>query len=217
MKKIIAILVVLISTTTIMMAQSGKSSKEIRQQYFVFGPTVGLSMPYQHVVTKTTALSQLLGGPNVGMQLGGFARGMLPLKKTKIVLYAQLDAAWVMDFYFGGGSSASAGCFNFPLTVGGGYKLSNDTMLRIACGPTLTANVYTSANTAFKDTDNKYQSEVAEMLNRNRWGWMALIGADYKDWTFDLRYMNQFSSEAYNRIADECRFISLGLSVGYKF
>lgn len=49
MKKIIAILVALISTTTIMVAQSGKSSKEIRQQYFVFGPTAGLSMPYQQI------------------------------------------------------------------------------------------------------------------------------------------------------------------------
>lgn len=217
MKKIIAILVALISTTTIMVAQSGKSSKEIRQQYFVFGPTAGLSMPYQHIVTNTTALSQLLGAPNVGVQFGGYARGILPLKKTKIVLYAQLDAAWAMDFYVGGGSSASAGCFNFPLTVGGGYKLSDKTLLRVACGPTLTANVYTSANTAFKDTDDKYQSEVADMLNRNRWGWVAVIGADYKAWTFDLRYMNQFSSNAYNRIADECRFISLGLTVGYKF
>lgn len=217
MKKIIAILVALISTTTIMVAQSGKSSKEIRQQYFVFGPTAGLSMPYQHIVTNTTALSQLLGAPNVGVQFGGYARGILPLKKTKIVLYAQLDATWAMDFYVGGGSSASAGCFNFPLTVGGGYKLSDKTLLRIACGPTLTANVYTSANTAFKDTDDKYQSEVADMLNRNRWGWVAVIGADYKAWTFDLRYMNQFSSNAYTRIADECRFISLGLTVGYKF
>lgn len=217
MKKIIAILVALISTTTIMVAQSGKSSKEIRQQYFVFGPTAGLSMPYQHIVTNTTALSQLLGAPNVGVQFGGYARGILPLKKTKIVLYAQLDAAWAMDFYVGGGSSASAGCFNFPLTVGSGYKLSDKTLLRVACGPTLTANVYTSANTAFKDTDDKYQSEVADMLNRNRWGWVAVIGADYKAWTFDLRYMNQFSSNAYTRIADECRFISLGLTVGYKF
>lgn len=217
MKKIIAILVALISTTTIMVAQSGKSSKEIRQQYFVFGPTAGLSMPYQHIVTNTTALSQLLGAPNVGVQFGGYARGILPLKKTKIVLYAQLDATWAMDFYVGGGSSASAGCFNFPLTVGGGYKLSDKTLLRVACGPTLTANVYTSANTAFKDTDDKYQSEVADMLNRNRWGWVAVIGADYKAWTFDLRYMNQFSSNAYTRIADECRFISLGLTVGYKF
>ncbi len=217
MKKIIAILVALISTTTIMVAQSGKSSKEIRQQYFVFGPTAGLSMPYQHIVTNTTALSQLLGAPNVGVQFGGYARGILPLKKTKIVLYAQLDATWAMDFYVGGGGSASAGCFNFPLTAGGGYKLSDKTLLRVACGPTLTANVYTSANTAFKDTDDKYQSEVADMLNRNRWGWVAVIGADYKAWTFDLRYMNQFSSNAYNRIADECRFISLGLTVGYKF
>ena len=70
---------------------------------------------------------------------------------------------------------------------------------------------------AFKDVDNKYQTEVAEMLNRNHWGWVVDMGADWKDWTFDVRYMNQFKSEHYTRIADEIRYISIGLTVGYRF
>ena len=215
-KKIIITLVALLVAAT-SFAQSGKSSKEIRQQHFVFGPKAGISMPYQHIVTNTTDLKALLGGPNLGVQLGGFMRGTLPLKKSPFSLHAQLELTWAMDFYFGGGSTASAGCVNIPLTLGGGYKLNDNTTLRLGWGPTYTFNAYTTANTAFKDTDNAYQDEVKGMLNRDPWGWSADLGVDYKMWTIDLRYQNQFRSQEIIRIADEYRFISVGLTVGYKF
>lgn len=210
------VMVALLSTAAF--AQSGRSAKEIRQDNFVFGPKVGISMPYQNIVTNTTALSSMLGAANLGYQLGGYMRGILPIKKSKFSLYMQLDATWANDFYFGGGGNASAGCFNFPLMLGGGYKLSKDVTLRAAWGPTYTINIYTTANTAFKDADNKYQKEVAEMLNRDPWGWAADLGMDWKCWTIDLRYMNQFRSlENFIRIADETRYISIGLTVGYRF
>ena len=215
MKKILIVLMAALIPTAVL-AQSGKSAKEIRQENFIYGPKVGLSMPYQHIVTNTVDLKNLLGGPNVGAQLGGYIRGILPLGKG-FSLYGQLEATWAMDFYFGGGGSASAGCFNFPLVVGGGYKIGKDLTLRIGAGPTLTTNIYTTANTAFKDTDNAYQNEVKEMINRDTWGWAADFGVDYKRWIVDLRYMNQFKSHTLFRIADEYRYISIGLSVGYLF
>ncbi len=201
--------------STAAFAQSGRSAKEIRQDHFVFGPKVGISMPYQNIVTNTTALSNMLGGANLGYQIGGYMRGIIPFKKSKISIYAQLDATWAMDFYFGGGGNASAGCFNFPLMIGGGYKLDKNTTLRAAWGPTYTINIYSTANTAFKEEE--YQAEVATMLDRDPWGWAADLGVDWKDWTLDLRYMNQFRSRDYIRIADETRYISWGLTVGYRF
>ena len=214
-KRIITTLLALVLATATF-AQSGKSAKEIRQQNFIFGPKVGLSMPYQHLVSNTEALHSLLGGPNVGLQLGGYMRGILPLKKG-FSLYGQLDASWDMDFYFGGGQSASAGNFTFPLVIGGGYKLHNGINLRVGVGPTYTVNIYQSANTAFKDTNNAYQNIVADMLSRDPWGWTGVIGADYKNWLLDIRYMNQFRSKDIFRVADEYRYISIGLTLGYKF
>jgi hypothetical protein len=122
-----------------------------------------------------------------------------------------------MDFYFGGGQSASAGNFTFPLVIGGGYKLHNGINLRVGVGPTYTVNIYQSANTAFKDTNNAYQNIVADMLSRDPWGWTGVIGADYKNWLLDVRYMNQFRSKDIFRVADEYRYISIGLTLGYKF
>lgn len=214
-KRIITTLLALVLATATF-AQSGKSAKEIRQQNFIFGPKVGLSMPYQHLVSNTEALHSLLGGPNVGLQLGGYMRGILPLKKG-FSLYGQLDASWDMDFYFGGGQSASAGNFTFPLVIGGGYKLNNGINLRVGVGPTYTVNIYQSANTAFKDTNNAYQNIVADMLSRDPWGWTGVIGADYKNWLLDVRYMNQFRSKDIFRVADEYRYISIGLTLGYRF
>ncbi len=214
-KRIITTLLALVLATATF-AQSGKSAKEIRQQNFIFGPKVGLSMPYQHLVSNTEALHSLLGGPNVGLQLGGYMRGILPLKKG-FSLYGQLDASWDMDFYFGGGQSASAGNFTFPLVIGGGYKLQSGINLRVGVGPTYTVNIYQSANTSFKDTDNAYQNIVADMLSRDPWGWTGVIGADYKNWLLDVRYMNQFRSKDIFRVADEYRYISIGLTLGYRF
>lgn len=216
MTKKIATLLVAVLLSCTLMAQSGKSAKEIRQQNFVFGPKVGLSLPYQNIVTNTTALKEMLYGPNLGLQLGGYVRGILPIKNTKIVLYGELDATWAMDFYMGGGGNASAGCFNFPILIGGGYKLTDNVTLRAAWGPTYTINIFTCANPAFNQ-DAAYNEAIAEMLNRDPWGWAADIGADWKSWTIDLRYMNQFRSQDYTRIADETRFISWGLTVGYRF
>lgn len=207
------VMVVLLASASF--AQSGRSAKEIRQDNFVFGPKVGISMPYQHIVTNTTALREMVGGANLGVQLGGYMRGILPFKKSKFLLYMQLDATWAMDFYFGGGGNASAGCFNFPLMVGGGYKLSKDITLRAAWGPTYTVNIYNTANPAFKE--EAYRKEVAELLRRDPWGWAADLGTDWKNWTIDLRYMNQFRSLDFIRIADATRYISIGLTVGYRF
>lgn len=215
-KRVISVVMAVVLSTTAF-AQSGRSAKEIRQDNFVFGPKGGISMPYQNIVTNTTALREMVGGANLGFQVGGYMRGMLPIKKSKFMLYAQLDATWAMDFYFGGGGNASAGCFNFPLMIGGGYKLTKNVTLRGAWGPTYTINIYSTADTAFKDKDNKYQSEVATMLRRDPWGWAADLGVDWKNWTIDVRYMNQFRSLDYNRIADETRYISWGLTVGYRF
>ena len=67
MKKLIVTLVALLVATTALVAQSGKSAKEVRQQHFIYGPTIGLSLPYQHSVTNTTDLKSLLGGPNMGI------------------------------------------------------------------------------------------------------------------------------------------------------
>lgn len=214
-KKIVTLLVA-IALSGSLMAQSGKSAKEIRQQNFIFGPKVGLSMPYQNIVTNTVALRQMLYGPNVGVQLGGYMRGIIPLKNSKFSLYGQLDATWAMDFYIGGGGNASAGCFNFPVTLGVGYRLGDNLNLRAAWGPTYTINIYTTANPGY-NKDEAYNEAVAGMLNRDPWGWVADLGVDWKDWTIDLRYMNQFRSLDYTRIADETRFISVGLTVGYRF
>jgi hypothetical protein len=216
MKKILSLVALVVLSTAVAFGQSGKSAKEIRQQNFIFGPKVGLSMPYQHLVTNTTALQSLLGGPNAGIQLGGYMRGIIPLKGG-FSLYGQLDASWDMDFYFGGGQNASAGYFTFPLVVGGGYKLNDQLNLRLGGGVTFSANIYQTANTTFKGEDNDYQTAVAEMLNRNPWGWTAAIGLDWQDWTADLRYMNQFRSGEVGRIADEYRYISIGLTLGYRF
>lgn len=216
MKKIfIALLAVVLSTAAF--GQSGKSAKEVRQQNFIFGPKVGLSMPYQHLVSNTEALHSLLGGPNVGLQLGGYMRGIIPFKKSKFSLYGQLEASWDMDFYFGAGQSASAGYFSFPLLVGAGYKLQDNLNLRLGAGPTYTANVYQVANTTFKGEENDYQTAVAGMLSRDPWGWTAAVGVDYKNWTADVRYINQYRSLDVTRIADEYRYISWGLTVGYRF
>lgn len=203
--------------STAAFAQSGRSAKEIRQDHFVYGPKVGISMPYQNIVTNTTAIREMVGGANLGAQVGGYMRGMITFKKSKVLLYGQLEASWNMDFYFGGGGDASTGYFNFPLMLGGGYKLSKDVILRAAWGPTYSINIYSTANTAFKGEDDAYQSEVAEMLTRDPWGWAADLGVDWKSWTLDLRYMNQFRSRDYIRIADETRYISWGLTVGYRF
>lgn len=216
MKKILCAIVA-IALSTALFGQSGKSAKEIRQQNFVFGPKVGLSSPYQNIVTNTTALKQMLGGANLGMQVGGYARGMLPLKKTKVMLYAQLEALWAMDFYLGGGGNASTGCFNLPLMIGGGYKISDNLTLRAAWGPTYTINIYSTANPAFKGEDDKYATEIATLIEHDPWGWAADLGADWKNWTIDLRYQNQFRSHFYTRIADETRYISWGLTLGYRF
>lgn len=210
-----ALIVVLLSTAAF--GQSGKSAKEIRQQNFIFGPKAGLSVPYQNIVSNTTAICDMLQGPNLGVQLGGYMRGIIPLKKSKVMLYAQLEALWDMDFYFGGGGNASAGYFNIPLMVGGGYKLSNDLTLRAAFGPTYTINIYSTANPAFKGEDDKYADDIAELISRDPWGWAADLGVDWKNWTVDLRYINQFKSHFYTRLADETRYISWGLVVGYRF
>lgn len=215
-KKIFSTLLVLILATAAF-GQSGKSAKEIRQQNFVYGPKVGLTSPYQYIVSNTTAITDMLRGANLGIQMGGYMRGIIPLKKTKFSLHAQLDAMWVMDFYFGGGGNASTGCFNFPLTIGAGYKVSDNLTLRISGGASYSINLYSTANTAFKGEDDKYQTEVAEMIKRDPWGWVVDLGADWKNWTFDVRYMNQFKSHKYTRIADEIRYTSLGLVVGYRF
>jgi hypothetical protein len=216
-KKIVLTLLAALLAMGTISAQSGKSAKEVRQQNFVFGPRVGLSTPYQNVVTNTTALSDMIGGANLGVQLGGYIRGMLPLKKSKFLLYGQLDASWAMDFYFGGGGNASAGYFNFPVVLGGGYWLRSDLMLRAGWGPNYSINVYSCANTLFGKSDKGYQTEVGSMLERDPWGWVAEVGADYKNWTLDLRYVNQFRSREYPHIADETRYISWGLTLGYRF
>lgn len=209
--------IIAVALSTAAFAQSGRSAKEIRQDNFIFGPKVGISMPYQNIVTNTTAISDMLGGANLGAQVGGYMRGMIPFKKSKFLLYGQLEASWNMDFYFGGGGNASAGYFNIPLMIGGGYKLTKDVMLRAAWGPTYTINIYSTADTVFKDTDDKYQTEVAEILTRDPWGWAADLGVDWKNWTIDVRYVNQYRSRSYIRIADETRYISWGLTVGYRF
>lgn len=213
-KKIFCTLLAVILSTALF-GQSGKSAKEIRQQNFIFGPKVGLSSPYQNIVTNTVDLKKMLGGPNLGVQMGGYMRGIIPIKKSKVMLYAQVEALWDMDFYFGGGGNGSAGYFNFPLMVGGGYRLSDDLTLRVGGGATYTINIYSTANTAFKD--EKYQTEVADILTRDPWGWVVDLGADWKNLTFDVRYLNQFKSRYYTRIADETRYISWGLVVGYRF
>lgn len=217
MKKVIISVLFVLGALLSANAQSGKSAKEIRQQYFVCGPRIGLSSPTLHAVTNTTELDAMFNGVNAGIQLGGYLRGMLPIKKTGVVLYAQLDAVWAMDWYMGGKANALAGCFNFPLIVGGGYKFPNGLYLRGGWGPTWTANIFGTANSTFKDTDNAYQNAVAEMLDRDPWGHVAEIGADWKTWTIDLRYHNQFRSHDYTRLADDVRFISWGLTVGYRF
>lgn len=215
-KKIFSLLMVLLLATA-SFGQSGKSAKEIRQQNFIFGPKAGLSMPYQNIVSNTVAINEMLGSPNLGVQLGGYMRGILPLKKTKAMLYAQLEALWAMDFYFGGRGNASAGYINIPLMIGGGYKLSDNLTLRLAGGPTYTINIYSTANPAFKGEDDKYADDIAELIRRDPWGWAADLGVDWKNWTIDVRYINQFESHFYTRLADETRYISWGLTVGYRF
>lgn len=219
MKKFIISIVALLTLVGNVAAQENNYDKAIaeRRQYFIFGPKAGICSPYQNAITNTTDIKALLNGVNTGVQMGGFLRGMLPIKRTNIVLYAQLDATYAMDFYYGGGSSAMSGVLNFPIMVGGGYRFSNGIFLRGGWGGTWTANLFSTANTTYKGVDNDYQSEVASMINRDPWGWVADIGVDYKRWTIDLRYMNQFRSRDYTRIVDEVRYISFGLSVGYLF
>ena len=215
MKKIIISALFVLAALFSAEAQSGKSAKEIRQQYFVCGPRVGISSPTQHAQTNTTAIDNMLNGVNLGVQMGGYLRGMLPIKKTGVVLYAQLDAVWAMDWYASKNANALAGCFNFPLIIGGGYKFDNGLYLRGGWGPTWTANIFEGADLNTTDTD--YEKDVAELLKRDPWGHAAEIGLDWKNWTLDLRYHNQFRSLDYTRIADDVRFISWGLAVGYRF
>lgn len=215
MKKIIISALFVLAAIFSAEAQSGKSAKEIRQQYFVCGPRVGLSSPTQHAQTNTTTIDNMLNGVNLGVQMGGYLRGMLPIKKTGVVLYAQLDAVWAMDWYASKSANALAGCFNLPLIIGGGYKFDNGLYLRGGWGPTWTANIFEGADLNTTDTD--YEKDVAELLKRDPWGHAAEIGIDWKNWTLDLRYHNQFRSLDYTRIADDVRFISWGLAVGYRF
>ena len=215
MKKIIISALFVLAAIFSAEAQSGKSAKEIRQQYFVCGPRVGLSSPTQHAQTNTTTIDNMLNGVNLGVQMGGYLRGMLPIKKTGVVLYAQLDAVWAMDWYASKNANALAGCFNLPLIIGGGYKFDNGLYLRGGWGPTWTANIFEGADLNTTDTD--YEKDVAELLKRDPWGHAAEIGLDWKNWTLDLRYHNQFRSLDYTRIADDVRFISWGLAVGYRF
>ncbi|MBQ1214674.1 MAG: outer membrane beta-barrel protein [Tidjanibacter sp.] len=217
MKKILITILALLAVASSAVAQNYEKAREERKQYFVFGPKAGLSMPYQNVVTNTTDIKSLLWAPNVGIQLGGYLRGVLPIKRTPVVLYMQLDALWAMDIYAGSGQSAFSGVVNMPLLIGGGYKLSKTITLRGGWGPSYTINCVEKANTNFKGTDNGYQSEVADLIRRDPWGWTGDIGADIKNWSVDLRLQNQFRSREYKRIADETRFISYGITVGYRF
>lgn len=217
MKKILITILSLLVVGSSAMAQNYEKAREERKQFFVFGPKAGLSMPYQNIVTNTTNIKSLLGGPNLGVQVGGYLRGSLPIKRTPVVLYLQMDILWGMDFYMGSGQSAFSGVVNVPLMIGGGYKLNKDITLRGAWGPTYTINCVECANTSFKDVNNAYQNEVADLIRRDPWGWNADLGVDYKNWTIDLRYQNQFRSREYNYIADETRFISFGLVLGYRF
>lgn len=215
MKKIIISAMFILAALFSAEAQSGKSAKEIRQQYFVCGPRVGLSSPTQHAQTNTASIDAMLNGLNMGVQVGGYLRGMLPIKKTGVVLYAQLDAVWAMDWYASKNANALAGCFNLPLIIGGGYKFDNGLYLRGGWGPTWTANIFEGAD--LNTTDTAYEDAVADLLKRDPWGHVAEIGIDWKNWTLDLRYHNQFRSLDYTRIADDVRFISWGLAVGYRF
>lgn len=217
MKKILFTILALLAVAMSASAQNYEKAREERKQYFVFGPKAGISMPYQNIVTNTSDIKALLGAPNLGVQVGGYLRGLLPIKRTPVVLYIQLDALWGMDFYMGAGQSAFSGVVNIPLLIGGGYKLNKSITLRGSWGPSYTINCVEKANTTFKDTNNAYQNEVADLIRRDPWGWTGDIGADIKNWSIDLRYQNQFRSREYNRIADETRFISYGLTVGYRF
>jgi len=196
-------------------AQQNSADQE-RKQYFVFGPKIGLSVPNQNAVTNTVAMDNLLNGFNTGIQVGGYMRGMIPIRNI-VVLYAQLDALYATDLYWGKGDRASSGCFNFPLTIGAGYKFKNGILLRGGGGPTYTINMYQTANTAYKGTSNSYQKKVAYLLRRDPWGFAIDLGADYKNWAIDLRFMNQFRSLPVARIADEKRYVSWGVTLGYKF
>ena len=66
---VMAVALSIVSTSAF--AQSGRSAKEIRQDNFVYGPKVGISSPYQNIISNTTALNDMLGGMNFGYQLGG--------------------------------------------------------------------------------------------------------------------------------------------------
>lgn len=210
-----AIMAVMLST--IAFGQSGKSAKEVRQQNFVFGPKVSLYSPMQNAVSNTTAITDMINGLNPGIQMGGYMRGIIPFKKSKFLLYAQLEAAWAMDFYVGGGGNASEGVVYIPLTLGCGYKLTSDITLRIDGGAGYNINCYNTANPSFKGENDKYAKDLAELIVREPWGWLVNVGADWKDWVFDIRYQNQFKSKSTTRMADEARFSSIGIVVGYKF
>ncbi len=197
--------------------QSGKSAKEVRQQNFVFGPKVSLYSPMQNAVSNTTAITSMINGLNPGLQLGGYMRGILPFKKSPILLYTEFELGWAMDFYVGGGGSASAGCVTAPLTIGGGYRLNPHTTLRIGGGASYNIDVYSTANTVFKGENDKYENDVADLIVREPWGWLVNVGVDWKYWTIDLRYRNQFKSKNVARLVDDARFSSIGLSVGYRF
>lgn len=222
MKKVIIGILTALVTIGSAVAQENNYDKAIaeRRQHFIYGPKVGLCSPYQNAITNNKDLKALLNGINSGLQLGGYMRGMLPIKHTPVVLYAQLDATFAMDLYFGGGSTALAGALNFPILIGGGYKLPNGMLLRGAWGPTYTVNLFSTANTAYKDTNNNnaFQSNVATAIERDPWGWAADIGVDWGRWSVEVRYMNQFrNKEEFPRLLDQNRYISWGLTVGYIF
>ena len=208
-------MVVVLSTAAF--GQSGKSAKEVRQQNFIFGPKVSLYSPMQNAVSNTTAITDMINGLNPGLQLGGYMRGILPFKKSNFMLYTELELNWAMDFYVGGGGNASVGCVYLPLTIGGGYKLNPTTTIRISGGASYNINCYNYANPAFKGEDDTYASDLADMITREPWGWLANIGVDWKDWIIDIRYQNQFKPKKATRIADDARFSSIGIVVGYRF
>lgn len=190
------------------------NSKSTRRKYFEFGPKIGLSAPTLNMVTNTTELKDLFNGLNTGFQVGGFARGMLPVWRG-ITLYMQTDALFALDLYYGEqGARASSTSFNFPIQLGGGYRFKNGTFVRGGWGVVFCVNVSQNAKTVYEG----YIPALERMLRRDTVGHVADLGIDFKNLSVDLRYMNQFRSiDDWPRVADESRYISWGLTVGYRF
>lgn len=224
MKKLTITILLLLSAASAAMAQSvvtrGYKGDVVRKADYMpavqYGPRIGLNINTQLAATNTESLQNILNGAvtNPGIELGGFAR--FNLLRKKLVIYLQPEAMFTLDSYFGKGSeSAMVTGFDFMTRLGLGYRLTNDFMVRSDFTPVFGVNTGGYVDTTYDGEG--YRAAVKSLMRKEECGWRVNLGADYKKWTMDLHYNNQFKSKRKTLIVEEMRHTQWGFTVGYLF